>query len=599
MTVQNILSRRFLMIGLGLFGLIFCASLVVAAVSGGYFYRRSRRVEVNISGAVYLLDVSERMTLPAVEGEDNRLVAARNVMAEMLRPSPSEITIGLRVFGSGAVPQACQDTDLLVPLAAGNQQRIIAQLATVTASETVEAPLAAAIVAAIRDLAAHSGPKTLVVITGGQDSCLAEAGRFIAQEAERAGIDLQTFVIGYQVTFAEAQAIKVMVVEAGTEAVYLDAPDEATLHDALEVVQTYVNSPGKQTLDAVVAQAALTAPPEMMPVSQDGTAYGPQLIMADDGRLHLLWWDSRDRSTGDIFHRRREPNGSWTPAESLTTDIPGYVSQYDATMRLRSDGAVCAFWVALSELNYYQRCQRDGIWEVAQPVFAATGIKREFQPAFAADGRLHFIYLDGAGSIFSAEQELLSGEADLALNPRFVVDVNGRLHAVWLRVDEQNGIDYRWSDDGGQSWAEVETVANVAFTPVINLQADATGGVHLIWSNEATLSYQRWQLATGWETAVAITTERGYARCDNIGFDLDDSGLAHAAWHTGSQGSELIYARQQADGTWTQPRLLSGESCRFARVPVLAVGRDNQTHLVWIPDNGEQNLHYAAFKYQR
>jgi hypothetical protein len=585
-------------IGFSLLGVIFCLTLAVIIVAGGYFYNGLGQSAEDTPGVIYLLDVSDRMALSAVGGQENRLAAARTALAEMLRPSPAEITTGLRVFGSGVVPQACQDTDLLVPLATGNRERIIAQLSTMSQSEMVDAPLAVAMVAAIRDLAAHSGPKTLVVVTGGQDSCQAEAGQFIAQEAERAGIDLQTFVIGYQVAPAEAQAIKVMVTEADAEAVYLDAPDEAALRDALEVVQSYVNSPGEQALDVVKAQAALTGSVEMTLVSQDGAAYGPQLVMADDGRLHLLWWDSRDRSTGDVFYRRQEPDGSWTSVESLTADIPGHISQYDAAMRLRSDGAVCAFWVALSELNYYQRCQRDGVWEAAQPVFQASGIRREFQPAFAPDGRLHFIYLSGAGAIYSAEQEALSGEADTAMNPRFVVDANGRLHAVWLRIDEQNGIDYRWSDDGGQTWGEVETVANVAFTAVIDLQADATGGVHLIWSDEAALNYQRWQLTTGWETAVTIAAERGHSSCDNIGFDLDDSGLAHAAWHTGSQSSELFYARQQADGTWTRPRLLSGEPCRFARVPVLAVGGDNQAHLVWIPDNDEQNLYYAAFKYQ-
>jgi hypothetical protein len=189
---------------------------------------------------------------------------------------------------------------------------------------------------------------------------------------------------------------------------------------------------------------------------------------------------------------------------------------------------------------------------------------------------------------------------DTASNLRLVVDNAGRLHAVWHQIDGSYRINYRWSDDGGQTWADTETVVDLGSTNAVQiaLQADVTGGVHLVWSTGGGLYYQRWQLAMGWETAGAITAERGHAFCDRIGLDVHEGGQAHVAWHTGSNGSELLYARQQADGSWTRPRLLSNEPCRFDRVPVLVVGHDNQAHLVWIPDSGERSVYYANFRYE-
>ena len=77
----------------------------------------------------------------------------------------------------------CQDTDLLVPLAPANQGLISDQLAALTAGAGADAALAEAMVAAIRDLAATAGPHSLVVVTGGADSCNPEAGQLIAREA--------------------------------------------------------------------------------------------------------------------------------------------------------------------------------------------------------------------------------------------------------------------------------------------------------------------------------------------------------------------------------------------------------------------------------
>src|SRR5205085_3646978 len=108
-----------------------------------------------------------------------RLSVAQAVLAEIVRPAAPSLTAGLRVFGGGSQPEACQDTQLVVPLARASQAQIANQLGTVKAGPAAGSAIAEAMVAAIRDLSATTSPHTLVVVTGGADSCSAEASQMI------------------------------------------------------------------------------------------------------------------------------------------------------------------------------------------------------------------------------------------------------------------------------------------------------------------------------------------------------------------------------------------------------------------------------------
>jgi len=206
-----------------------CLCFAVAVVAGVYYFWG--RGETETQAAVeYILDASPRMLNPASGG--TRLSVAQAILAEIVRPADTTLTAGLRVFGTGAVAQPCQDTSLIVPLAQANQSQIADNLFTVSAGSAADAALAEAMVNAIRDLAAMPGSPTLVVVTGGADSCNEQAGELIKAEAQRAGIQLQMFVVGFMVEEAEAEAVKGLIDESAGGA-YVDAPDAETLRNVL------------------------------------------------------------------------------------------------------------------------------------------------------------------------------------------------------------------------------------------------------------------------------------------------------------------------------------------------------------------------------
>lgn len=219
----------------------------VAVAVAAYSYVRGQRAATAQPTVEYILDASPRMQMASGSG-DTRLVVARGVLADIVRTADPRLTAGLRVFGTGAEPRGCEDTDLVVPFATGNQDEIESGLGGVDSSPQSDSPVAEAMISAIKDMASTDGPHSIVVVTGGADSCNPESGALIQQEAERAGVEMKLFVIGFEVPPDEVEAVRALValVPGGT---YLDAPNPTSLRQRLTEVQTDVNRRAAETFE--------------------------------------------------------------------------------------------------------------------------------------------------------------------------------------------------------------------------------------------------------------------------------------------------------------------------------------------------------------
>ncbi len=255
MSAQSPRSASRLPLVLGGCALVALCLCVLGGAAGYYSYIRSRPVAAE-PAVEYLLDASPRMAQAAEGG--TRLAVAQAVLAEIVRPANPQVTAGLRVFGAGALAQPCADTQLLVPLALASQALISDRLAGLQAGAVADAAMAEAMIAAIRDLSSARGPHTLVVVTGGQDSCNPEAAQLIAAEARQAGIELELFVVGYQVPSGDAEAIRGLI-DQTPNAEYLEAQDEAGLRLILGSIQQRVDNRGSLPLADLLATARAVA----------------------------------------------------------------------------------------------------------------------------------------------------------------------------------------------------------------------------------------------------------------------------------------------------------------------------------------------------
>ena len=197
---------------------------------------------------LFVVDASARMNLPFSGGSGKRFAAAQNFVSELTRGSTSRASVGLRVFGAGAESDPCRDTSLPVPLSPTTQTEIRRQLATTQPTAT-ESGLTAAVIAAIRDLAAleSGGPFRLIIVTGGEDTCTsAEGERLIAQEIERADIIVDTLIINLATDPDSALALKDLLEEMGAGS-YVEAKDEADLLRIADAVDELVDE-GDETV---------------------------------------------------------------------------------------------------------------------------------------------------------------------------------------------------------------------------------------------------------------------------------------------------------------------------------------------------------------
>lgn len=371
-------NRTYLLVG-AIALLALCLCVAGGAGIGGYlyFFGGSTPQAAKEPAVEYILDASPRMG-KSFQGS-TRLELARAVLAEVVRPADTAIAAGLRAFGSGKVPTACKDTDLLVPLGHSNQGKIADMALTIDPGTNSDSALSEAMLAAVRDLAAAKGPHSLVVITGGPDSCNAQAGELIKSEAQRAGIKLEQYVIGFGVDAAETQAIKGMVDNSG--GTYLQAPDEATLANIVTAIQAHVDNPSATSVSAIelaatpgnaflvpsagnTAVANGTSAPSASPApSTSSTSNGPSGQSA--GATPAVRFG---QTACDHPYFPMRPGATWTystdqGAQTWTiTNVQGDQSNATATVSIATpDGTVTLNWECSPEgIRFFQAINVSG-----------------------------------------------------------------------------------------------------------------------------------------------------------------------------------------------------------------------------------------------
>ena len=235
---------------LGAVLLLACLSLAGLSI---FYYSQRTVTSTSAPSVEYILDATQRMAQQAEGENDTRLNVARGVLAEIVRPSDPAVTAGLRVFGSGSQAAACNDTALLVPLAPASQGQISTHLLSITSGASADAAMSQAMISAIRDLAGLKGKHTLVVVTGGGNSCSPQAAELIAAEAQKASIDLKLFVVGFQVSEGDGNAIKGVVDASGGN--YINADNKEQLTDVLGSIQQFVQDQNANTVTNVMGTA--------------------------------------------------------------------------------------------------------------------------------------------------------------------------------------------------------------------------------------------------------------------------------------------------------------------------------------------------------
>jgi hypothetical protein len=149
----------------------------------------------NAGGAVeVILDTSGSMLQPM--GDQLRIDVAKDVLTDVVTTQlPAGTQTAMRVFGT--VPGSC-DTSLAIPLGPLDPASAASTVASIQAIDEVRTPLGASLEAAGTDLRGVEGPRLIVLITDGEETCGGDPGAVISALAAQ-GVDIRVNIVGFAI----------------------------------------------------------------------------------------------------------------------------------------------------------------------------------------------------------------------------------------------------------------------------------------------------------------------------------------------------------------------------------------------------------------
>ena len=178
-----------------------------------------------------VLDVSGSMN--AKLGETTRWQTALVTLKEVVAALPDDLNVGLRVYGhrySSKSAQTCQDTELIVPIAALDRDKIVG-----AASELKprgETPLIRSVLKTVDDLKAVGGG-SVILITDGEESCKGNA-KSAAAQIKSSGVKVALNIVGFTLT-GKAVESELAGLAGSTGGRYYSAQDGAQLSRAVKL----------------------------------------------------------------------------------------------------------------------------------------------------------------------------------------------------------------------------------------------------------------------------------------------------------------------------------------------------------------------------
>jgi hypothetical protein len=204
-----------------------------------------------------VLDTSGSMR--AKLGRTTRIAAAKEVLTRLVRHDlPPGVPVALRWFRQA--PKSCE-TELAVPLGPLDPEAMAATIEGIRIDRSVKTPLAAAIDAVADDLAGVAGPKVVVVVSDGQESCKGDPAAAVGR-LRALGIEVTVNVVGLGLKREDRRRIRRLASLGG--GTYFDASGAGQLDDAL---RTAVSAPFEvyDEGDALAGRGTVNGPAVQLP----------------------------------------------------------------------------------------------------------------------------------------------------------------------------------------------------------------------------------------------------------------------------------------------------------------------------------------------
>jgi len=175
-----------------------------------------------------ILDSSSSMG-EVIDGEV-KLDIAKDVITDLLDNLPNGALVGVLTFGGHC------STNLLAPVGPLNTAALRPEILSMTPRGAT--PIALALEEAQNDLTDVSGPKLILLVSDGIETCkgdpVAAAEAFV-----NAGLDLRIHVVGFDISRNVPARDQLIAIAQSTGGLYFDADNSAELRQALSVVAPF------------------------------------------------------------------------------------------------------------------------------------------------------------------------------------------------------------------------------------------------------------------------------------------------------------------------------------------------------------------------
>ncbi len=151
-------------------------------------------------GVEILLDTSGSMQRKV--GKQRRIQIAKAVLSDLVDQTlPSGLPVALRIFD----PKRKCGSTLLAPLAPLDKASMLAMVKDLKIAKGTKTPIAATLSEVAADLAGSVGPKIIVLVTDGQESCKGDPEQAI-RDLVAQGLDVRVNIVGFAIDDAGLKA---------------------------------------------------------------------------------------------------------------------------------------------------------------------------------------------------------------------------------------------------------------------------------------------------------------------------------------------------------------------------------------------------------
>jgi Ca-activated chloride channel family protein len=239
----------------------------------------------------------------------NKIVIARDVIAEMLAEMPDETSLGLTVYGHRE-RGSCTDIETIVSPAPFTQDRILEAVNSI--NPRGRTPMADAVVAAAQSLRHTENPATVILVSDGIENCNPDPCA-MARELEAAGIGFTAHVIGFDVAAEPEARAQMQCIAEGTGGMFLTADNAAELGAALQTVVAAQPTPMRLEARVDETDTLVTRPVSWRIIGEGNT------IVAD-GLQGATVDFSFDAGLYTIEATRTEPSGPGTYSTNVVIE---------------------------------------------------------------------------------------------------------------------------------------------------------------------------------------------------------------------------------------------------------------------------------------